>query len=191
MKKTIRIISAVLAVVLTVAGVSVFAASSEIREKKKHPQMFNITEEQKNLIIEKFEKDLVELLENGDITQEQYDGISEMIKNGGMPGRRPFGERGQERKEMPELTEEQKQEITLKIKTELDEKLAAGEITQEEYDERIEAVQNGDFKGMGGRPGGRPAPKIAGGNRETEGEGARPPKGGRGFGPRDGMKSAE
>ncbi|MDD6564286.1 MAG: hypothetical protein PUF08_04315 [Clostridiales bacterium] len=48
--------------------------------------------------------------------------------------------------EKPELTDEQKAQLLEDMKAKLAEKLEAGEITQEEYDERIAAIESGDFK---------------------------------------------
>lgn len=48
--------------------------------------------------------------------------------------------------EKPELTDEEKAERLEDMKAKLSEKLEAGEITQEQYDERIAAIESGDFK---------------------------------------------
>lgn len=48
--------------------------------------------------------------------------------------------------EMPELTDEQKAQMLEDVKAKLAEKLEAGEITQEQYDEKIAAIEAGDFK---------------------------------------------
>ena len=60
-----------------------------------------------------------------------------------------------ERADKPErlpLTEEQIAEKTEKILNKLEQKLADGEITQEEYEEKLEKIQNGDFP-ISGRSG--------------------------------------
>ncbi len=50
-----------------------------------------------------------------------------------------------------ELTEEQKAEMTENVKAKLDEKLASGELSQEQYDEIIAKVESGDLRGFGGK----------------------------------------
>jgi len=64
------------------------------------------------------------------------------------------GERGQrgdrsEREREP-LTEEQIAERIEKARARLDEKLAEGSITQEEYDEKLALIESGDFRGLRG-----------------------------------------
>ena len=102
---------------------------------------------------------LAQDLADGKITQEQYDERIAAIENGEMPGMR--GGRSGFCGEMPELTDEQKAEMEAKkagmleeMKTRLAQELADGKITQEQYDERIAAVENGKMHGMrGGKQG--------------------------------------
>ena len=50
-----------------------------------------------------------------------------------------------------ELTDEQKAELTENAKAALDEKLASGELTQEQYDEILAKIESGDLRGFGGK----------------------------------------
>jgi len=61
-------------------------------------------------------------------------------------------ERADKAERLP-LTEEQIAEKTEKILNKLEQKLADGEITQEEYEEKLEKIENGDFQisGRGGK----------------------------------------
>ena len=102
---------------------------------------------------------LTQDLADGKITQEQYDERMAAVENGEMHGMR--GGRSGFCGEMPELTDEQKAEMEAKkaemqeeMKARLAHDLADGKITQEQYDERIAAVENGKMHGMrGGKPG--------------------------------------
>lgn len=93
------------------------------------------------------EEALSEKLESGKISQEKYDEIIAAIEAGEF--RSAWGNiamRGK-RGNAVELTEEQKAELSARRAEMLDEKLAAGEITQEQYDEIIAAIESGDFIG--------------------------------------------
>jgi uncharacterized membrane protein len=79
------------------------------------------------------------MLAEGKITQEQYDEKLAAIESGewrGGFGKFPEGER-------PELTEEQKAEAKAKEQERLDKMLAEGKITQEQYDEKLSAIESG------------------------------------------------
>ena len=88
---------------------------------------------------EKLKSELLEKLENGEITQEEYDKKTEDIESG------KFAPLGRGKREMPELTDEQKAEMKEKLKSELLEKLENGKITQEEYDKKAEDIESGKF----------------------------------------------
>lgn len=64
---------------------------------------------------------------------------------------RPALPENAEGRKKPELTDEQKAAMLEKCKANLAEKLAAGEITQEKYDEAIAKIEAGEFvpKGLG------------------------------------------
>ena len=106
-----------------------------------------MTDEEKSAIIEELKTDLATKLEAGEITQEEYDEAIAKIeagdfmrgnKNGrGMKGEKP---------EKVEMTDEEKVAIIEELKTDLAAKLEAGEITQEEYDEKLSKIESGDFK---------------------------------------------
>ena len=90
---------------------------------------------------------LAEKLESGEITQEEYDERIAAIESGDFkPMGRGFGKMKGQPSEKPELTDEQKTQMLEDMKAKLAEKLEAGEITQEQYDERIAAIESGDFK---------------------------------------------
>ena len=55
-------------------------------------------------------------------------------------------ERGRDKADKPELTEEEKAAKAEKMKAKLAEKLAEGKITQEEYDAELARIEAGDFK---------------------------------------------
>jgi len=108
-------------------------------------------------------KALDERLAAGKITQEKYDEAIAKLESGEFR----FGEKGfkggrgeRPNKAATELTEEEKtvRAETMKEnwKKALDERLAAGKITQEKYDEAIAKLESGEFKFPGrGYKGGR------------------------------------
>ena len=142
--KKVKIITVILAVALAVTGVSVYAANSWEKRRRGPASNLNLTEEQQKIISEMFIEDLDEMVDSGDLSQEQYDIIADMIQNGFRGGR------GQGMPE-PKMNEEKRAEMLEKFKEEQAGKLASGEITQEEYDELIENADKRGF-GMGKRP---------------------------------------
>ena len=120
-------------------------------------QGFELTDEQKAGMEAKMKEHLSQALEEGIITQEQYDERIAAIENTELPPRgmeRPGfkGEyerdranaRGEMRHPMregerPEPTDEQKAERDVKMKEHLSQALEEGKITQEQYDAMIEA----------------------------------------------------
>jgi len=68
-----------------------------------------------------------------------------------------------ERSERTPLTEEQIAERAEKLREKLAQELADGNITQAEYNEKIEAIENGEFRGFGRSRGNKS------GNKATEG----------------------
>ena len=113
-----------------------------------------MTEEEKVAKIEKRKADLAEKLETGEITQEKYDEIIAAIEAGDFmrSGKNVKGMKGKMTKKA-EMTEEEKAAKIEELKADLAEKLEAGEITQEKYDEIIAAINAGNF--MRGGKGGR------------------------------------
>ncbi len=136
------------------------------------PYMPELTEEQKAEMQEKALERLNKQLENGEITQEEYDTMLTAIENGEFrfggkrPGRKPMGKPGSdvsfkkdseayEKPPVPELTEEQKAEMKEKAIEKLNKELENGKITQEEYENVLEAIENGEFaSGFRGKKGG-------------------------------------
>jgi len=113
-----------------------------------------LSDEQKTERIEKIAAELTEKLQAGEITQEEYDEVIAKIEvgdfiRGGKDGRGMKGEKP----ENVEMTEEEKAAKIEELKTDLAAKLEAGEITQEEYDEKLAKIESGDFRldSKGGR----------------------------------------
>ncbi len=129
-------------------------------EKGEKPEL---TEEQKaSMLAEMLEKltvKLDEMLANGEITEEQYNERLEKLEAGEIPfghtvgkgfgrgikGEKPEMPKDFEKPEKPELTEEQKAEMLEKLTEKLDEMLANGEITEEQYNEYLAKVEAGEL----------------------------------------------
>ena len=145
MKK--MIVTAVVVGALAVTGVSAIATSKTFNKPK-----VSFSQEQREILTEKIKVDLEEMLKAEEITQEQYDEVIEKIEKGGFKapamGMHPMGKPDKKF----EMTEEKKTEMTAKFKEDLAQKLEKGEITREEYEERINAIENGEFKGFGRGP---------------------------------------
>ena len=110
------------------------------KDGAKKPEL---TEEEKAERAEKAKEKLAEKLEEGKITQEEYDAELEKIESGNFGHGRKGGRDGAKK---PELTEEEKAERAEKAKEKLAEKLEEGKITQEEYDAELEKIESGDFE---------------------------------------------
>ena len=154
-----------------VAAVSLTAvAADSVPAEKVRPaavkmQKVELTDEQKAELTENAKAALDEKLASGELTQEQYDEILAKIESGdlrGFGGKRhglypkpdaelPEGAVKAEKVQKPELTDEQKAELTENAKATLDEKLASGELTQEQYDEILAKIESGDLRGFGGK----------------------------------------
>lgn len=151
MKHVKTIASAVLVAAISLGCTCVFATenaeSTETTERTRRNSRFgsSVSEETKAERQEAFAAALAEKLEAGEITQEQYDKIVTVMESGawnGMGGRAngKFAFAGN------------RAEMTA---TSLEEKLEAGEITQEQYDKIVAAQESRGFKGMGGRFNGK------------------------------------
>ena len=153
---------------LMLAAVPVIAADSVPAAKVRPAAVkassltkIELTEEQKAEIAENAKAALDEKLASGELTQEQYDEIIAKVESGdlrgfggkrhGFMGELPEDAVKAERVQKPELTEEQKAEMVENAKAKLDEKLASGELTQEQYDEIIAKIESGDLRGFGGK----------------------------------------
>lgn len=118
------------------------------------PEKVEMTEEEKAAKIEELKADLAIKLEAGEITQEEYDEAIAKIEAGDFirGGKDDRGMKGEKPEEV-EMTEEEKAAKVEELKADLTAKLEAGEITQEEYDEKLAKIESGDFRldSKGGR----------------------------------------
>ena len=142
--------------------------------KFERPEM---TEEQKAEFKTKAKENLKARLDEGKITQEEYDEQLAKIESGEFnpgfgrgPGKGNFG-KGPGNFERPEMTEEQKAEMKAKVKENLKARLDEGKITQEEYDEQLAKIENGEFTPGFGRGPGRGNFGKGPGNFERPGHG--------------------
>ncbi|NCC87007.1 MAG: hypothetical protein EOM05_03940 [Clostridia bacterium] len=153
MKNLTKIVSSVLAVgVLLTTGITAFAttdteantttsSNTTISEKscdKGSMKKVELTDEQKAEKADKMKETLAQKLDDGSITQEQYDKAIANIADGKKP--MILGEGNKDR---PELTDEQKAEKADKMKETLAQKLEDGSITQEQYDKAIANIADG------------------------------------------------
>ena len=131
------------------------------RDRDRGSIRMELTEEQIAERAEHMRERLTQRLEDGRITQEQYDERIAAIESGEFPmsGKRSRGG-GRER---VELTEEQIAERVAQIRERLDQRLADGSITQEQYDEKIAALESGEYP-LSGRS------KRGGGNKGNKEE---------------------
>ena len=182
MKNTTKAFAVVTAVALSLGSISAFAADTDETVKRGNrpafsmnleakagefkpmgkgfgkmngqiPEKTELTEEEKAQMLEDMKAKLAEKLEEGKITQEQYDEKIAAIESGDFkPMGRGFDKMNGQPSEKPELTEEEKVQMLEDMKAKLAEKLEEGKITQEQYDERIAAIESGDFKPMNNAP---------------------------------------
>ena len=162
-KNTVLALTLALSVSASAAALTAFAEDSvaigkvrPVAAKALEVQAPELTDEQKAELTEKAKAALDEKLTSGELTQEQYDEMLAKIESGdlrGFGGKRHGGPEGFMPEEFPkpELTDEQKTELTEKAKAALDEKLASGELTQEQYDEMLAKIESGDLRGLGGK----------------------------------------
>jgi len=149
MKKLKLIITTVVAVALLAGSAGVIANDARVPFGRMHRNKGEFTEEQriemKEKMQEKHKEKLASMLENGEITEEQYNEALAKIEDGDfhfgrMHGKRPNPENMTEK---PELSEEEKSEMQEKFKSELASKLENGEITEEQYNEILENIESG------------------------------------------------
>jgi len=124
------------------------------RDRTRSSARMELTEEQIAERMENRRERLQQRLVDGSITQEEYDSRIAAIESGervssGRSRSADGEDRGERRTERTPLTEEQIAERTEKLREKLAQELAAGNITQAEYDEKIIAVENGEFRGLG------------------------------------------
>ena len=161
MKRIHSIIAVALVATMSLGCVSVFASEkTKVENKPFRPAVMmnrelrgnrnigiEMSEEMKAERIEKQKAFLAEKLAAGKITQEEYDEIIAATDAGTYKAEKKMyiGMKDKGNK-APEMTEEQKAERIEKQKASLAEKLAAGKITQEKYDETIAAIDAGTYK---------------------------------------------
>ena len=155
MKKD-KIIATFVISAMIVSGMSVFANRVSEENVNVPKAKFELTEEhkaeRKAKMQEKAKAELAKQLEEGKITQAQYDERLAEIENGnfrfgrgyGFGKGRGFGHKGNFQKK--ELTEEQKTQMKEKAKAELAKQLEEGKITQAQYDEKLSEIENGNFR---------------------------------------------
>ena len=140
MKKTkIFAVIAAVALSLTTSLVAFAANSTPSDLPGERPA---ITAEQKAEVQSKMAGRLEQALEDGRITQEQHDAVIDGFQSGEIPdsGWRGFGHGA--KGERPELTDEQMVDMQTKMKARLDQALAEGKLTQEQYDAIINGIQD-------------------------------------------------
>jgi len=166
LKRNVKFVIIIGVSVLVIAGLStallvtnVAMAGDRGRDRDRGSARMELTEEQIAERVENMKERLAQRLADGRITQEEYNERLAAIESGDfqMSGRRTRdrGE-GRVRGERAELTEEQKAERIAQMREKLDQRLADGSITQEEYDEKVAALDSGEypFSGRGKRSGG-------------------------------------
>ena len=159
LKRNVKFVIIIGVSALVVAGLSTAllvtnVASASDRGRDRDPGRdrgsvrMELTEEQVAERIEHMRERLAQRLADGRITQEEYDERIAAIESGEFPvsGRRSRGSgEGRVRGERTELTEEQKAERIAQMREKLDQRLADGSITQEQYDEKTAALDSGEY----------------------------------------------
>lgn len=144
--------------VMSILAISVYAQSTINQTKPSRSEPIKISEQQHKILSEKIKTDLDEMLQEGSISKEQHEYLTSQVERGILRGfgkNHPMENRGKNK--VSQMTDEQKAQITEKIKTELLAKLEEGKITKEEYEEKIASVEKGDFKGFVKGRKGRPS----------------------------------
>ena len=142
------------ALILTNVGTG--HARGRDRDRDRNHVRVELTQEQIAERVESRRERLEQRLADGRITQEEYDARIAAIESGEYPagdrvrsGSRSRSENGEGRSERTPLTEEQIAERVEKLRERLAQELADGNITQAEYNEKLEAIENGEFRGLG------------------------------------------
>jgi beta-N-acetylglucosaminidase len=119
-------------------------ATNSIVQSNQKAKKMQLTDEQKADLLAKYKEKLATQVTNGKITQAEADKLYAAAEAGDfMSG---FG-RGpkDEKKEKPELTEEQKANLLAKYKERLATQVTEGKITQAEADKLYAAAEAGEF----------------------------------------------
>jgi len=134
------------------------------RDRDRSSSRIELTEEQIAERIENRRDRLAQRLADGSITQEEYDARIAAIESGEYPSgdrvrsgsrssRSADGENRSRNSERTPLTDEQIEERKEKMRDRLAQELADGNITQAEYNEKLEAIESGEFRGQRGSRG--------------------------------------
>ena len=149
MKKVL--VSGIIATTIAITSFASFAIATENKKPTEFKPFVSITSEQHDILKGKIKTDLDEMLAAGEITQEQYDSLTQRIEKGaprkmggGRFGKEGLG-KGHGNFKKIEMTEEQKTEMKAKVKENLKARLDEGKITQEEYDAQLAKIENGEF----------------------------------------------
>lgn len=149
MKKVL--VSGIIATTIALTSFASFAITTENKKTTEFKPFVSITSEQHDILKGKIKTDLDEMLAAGEITQEQYDSLTQRIEKGaprkmggGRFGKEGLG-KGHGNFKKIEMTEEQKAEFKTKAKENLKARLDEGKITQEEYDAQLAKIENGEF----------------------------------------------
>ena len=167
MKNLTKILAVAVVATMAFSSISVFAAdTNESAQKCERPAFSKnmkskeanlrgdkkavkteLTDEEKTAKLESIKPSLAEKLEAGEITQEKYDETISSIESGN------FKFHGKDSAKSKGRMPDKKEFKGEKLKASLAEKLEAGEITKEEYDEKLTKIESSDFKldGKGGR----------------------------------------
>ena len=153
------------ALVITNIGPVYARAQGRDRDRDRGSVRVELTEEQIAERAAIHRERLEQRLADGRITQEEFDERIAAIESGEYTARSRSGGRSRDRNaEREPLTEEQIAERTEKMRERLAQALADEKITQEEYNEKIEALENGELRGLGRSRGN----KSEGENRENQ-----------------------
>ena len=141
---------AVLTAALIVTNIGTVSARGRDKDRDRGSVRMELTEEERAERAaarrEHLEQRLEQRLADGSITQEEYDEYMAAIESGEYPARGGGKGKSKDRdSERTPLTEEQIAERIDKMRDKLAQDLADGKITQEQYDEKIEALDNGEF----------------------------------------------
>lgn len=125
--------------------------SSEVTHTSTSPftQISLLSKEGTTQHLEHMKEGLAQALNDGKLTQEQYDEMITNLESGEFPLMKRRGE--WPKLQITELSEEQKSEMREHMKEKLATELTNNQITQEQYDEMITNLENDEFPLMKGR----------------------------------------
>ncbi|MBQ8391101.1 MAG: hypothetical protein IJX50_00975 [Clostridia bacterium] len=158
MKKN-KIIATVVAAILVIGGISVFAEQSAESKKTTPKTKIEFMQEQKEAFVDKCKENLATKLAEGKITQAEYDEQLQRIESGELPALKGRGFGKGKHFQKKEMTEEEKAQMKAKMqekaKERLEKQLSEGKITQEKYDEQLSKIESGELSVSKGRSFGK------------------------------------